>query len=167
MSTGEQIIPVVNKQDEIIWYKPRKDITHDDIYRVAACRITDDEGNILLAQRAWTKKHNPGKRWPAVVWTVAQGETYQQNILHEIYEEIWLQVTSQDITLWFKSFFDHDWQYFWQWFFLTYTWPKDALQPEVWAVEQLRRCTKEELKTYLLTHPDEYSLSIHKLIELL
>ena len=62
MSTGEQIIPVVNKQDEIICYKARKDITRDDIYRVSACRITDEQGNILLAQRAWTKKNNPGKR---------------------------------------------------------------------------------------------------------
>jgi NADH pyrophosphatase NudC (nudix superfamily) len=30
---------------------------------------------------------------------VAQGETYEENILHEIYEEIGLQVTSEDITL--------------------------------------------------------------------
>jgi isopentenyldiphosphate isomerase len=61
-SSGEQIITVVNKQDEIIGYKARKDITRDDTYRVAACRIRDEQGNILLAQRAWTKKHNPGKR---------------------------------------------------------------------------------------------------------
>jgi 8-oxo-dGTP pyrophosphatase MutT (NUDIX family) len=120
-----------------------------------------------LAQRAWTKKHNPGKRWPAVAWTVAQGETYEENILHEIYEEIGLQVTLQDITLWDKKYVDYDWCYFCQWFFLTYTWPKDALCPEVRAVEQLRRYTKEELKTYLLTHPDEYLLSIHTMLDLL
>jgi len=165
MSSGDEIIPLVDKSDSIIWYKTRKDISRDDIYRVAACRVTDAEWNILLAQRARTKKRNPWKRWPAVAWTVVKWESYEENILHEIYEEIWLQVTAQDLVLWEKRFSNHDRQYFWQWFFLVYTGPKESLRPEPWAVEQLHRYTPQELKNYLLTDPDEYSQSIHKNVE--
>jgi len=165
MDTSNELIPIVNAADEIIGYKMRKEITREDIYRVSACRITDEEWNILLAQRARTKKHNPWKRWPAVAWTVAKGESYEENIVHEISEEIGLSVSREELTLWFKQFFDHDRQFFGTRFFYIYTGPKELLRAEPWAVEQLRWYTKNELKTYLLTHPDEYSWSIHRMIQ--
>ena len=57
-----EIIPLVNEQDEIIGYKERAEIKTEDIYRVSALRITNSQGEILVAQRAFTKKNNPGTR---------------------------------------------------------------------------------------------------------
>ena len=82
------LIPVVNEQDEIIGYKERAEIQKDDIYRIVSLRITNPQGQILIAQRAFTKKHAPGKRSPAVAGTVEKGETYEQNIRKEAKEEL-------------------------------------------------------------------------------
>lgn len=83
-------IPIVNEQDEIIGYKDRDDRNKKDITRVSALWITDKEGNILLAQRAFNKKNDPGKWGPAVAGTVEEGETYESNIIKEAEEEIGL-----------------------------------------------------------------------------
>lgn len=55
------LIPIVNDNDKIIGYKPRDDRNTKDMYRVSALWITNSKGDILLAQRAFTKKHNPLK----------------------------------------------------------------------------------------------------------
>ncbi len=84
-------IPIVNEQDEIIGYKERNDInTEKDLIRATGLWLTDKDGNILLAQRAFVKKHDPGLWGPAVAGTVEEGETYQSNIIKEAEEEIGL-----------------------------------------------------------------------------
>lgn len=158
----DEIIPVVNLDDEIIWYKSRNNITTDDIYRVSACRIRDADGNILLAQRSFTKKNNPWKRWPAVAGTVSKDETYLQNIIKEIKEEISIDATEQNLTVWPKQFRDWEHRYFRQWYVLIYIWPKDVIQPEVWAVEQLKRFTPQELKEFLTSNRDECLTSLER-----
>lgn len=151
-STDHEIIPIVNLHDEIIGYKTRGEITTDDIYRVAACRIKDGDGNVLLAQRSWTKKNNPGKRWPAVAGTVWKDESYLDNILKEIKEEVNIDANVDDLTQWPKQYRDWINKYFWQWFVLTYAWDKSLLQAEAWAVEQLKRYTPDELQDFLIQH---------------
>ncbi|MFH1112142.1 MAG: NUDIX domain-containing protein [Patescibacteria group bacterium] len=81
-------IPIVDKNDNIIDYKYREEILPTDIYRVSALWITNNKGDVLLAQRAFNKSHDPGKYGPAVAGTVDEGETYEQNIIREAYEEL-------------------------------------------------------------------------------
>src|SRR3989338_9872319 len=81
---------IVNEKDEIIGYKPRDLLDKQDIYRVAALWIKNSRGDILLAQRAFSKKNNPGKWGPAAAGTVEEGETYDINIVKEAEEEIGL-----------------------------------------------------------------------------
>ncbi len=83
-------IPIVNEQDEIIGYKDRKDRNLVDITRVSALWITNEDGEILLAQRGLNKTHSPGLWGPAVAGTVEEGETYESNIIKEAEEEIGL-----------------------------------------------------------------------------
>jgi len=83
-------IPVVNEQDEIIGYKERDNRNPNDLVRATGLWITDKEGNILLAQRAFTKMHDPGLWGPAVGGTVEEDETYDSNIIKEAEEEIGL-----------------------------------------------------------------------------
>lgn len=150
------LIPIVDLSDNIIWYKERTDITTDDIYRVSVCRVVDAEWKILLSQRAFTKKHNPGKRWPAVAGTVEKDETYLSNILKEIHEEIGIQVTEKDIIVGKKDYTDKHRKHFGQRFLLTYTGPKEHIIPEEWAVEQLKRFTLDELHHKLAENRSDF-----------
>lgn len=81
-------IPIVNEEDEILYYKERNDVTPDEIIRTASIWITDEFDNVLMQQRKFTKKKNPGKWGPAAAGTVEKDETYEQNIRKEVFEEI-------------------------------------------------------------------------------
>lgn len=83
-------IPIVNEKDEIIGYKERNDRNPNDIIRITSIWITDEQGDILLAQRSFNKKDNPGKWGPAVAGTVEKDETYDSNAYKEAEEEIGL-----------------------------------------------------------------------------
>jgi isopentenyldiphosphate isomerase len=83
-------IPIVNEKDEVICFKERKDVLPTDIYRVSSLWIENSKGKVLLAQRVFTKKHDPGKWGPAVAGTVEEGETYESNIIKEMEEELGL-----------------------------------------------------------------------------
>lgn len=84
------IIPTVNEKDEIMGYKDREDRNASDIIRVTGLWITDKNENVLLAQRALSKKISPGLWGPAVAGTVEKGETYESNVIKEAQEEIGL-----------------------------------------------------------------------------
>jgi len=64
----EELSIIVNEQDEIIGYKPRREITPEDIYRVSALWIENSKWEILLAQRGFMKTNGPGKWWAAVAY---------------------------------------------------------------------------------------------------
>ena len=49
-------IPIVNEQDEIIGYKDRKDRNIIDITRITGLWLWNEKGEVLLAQRAFSKK---------------------------------------------------------------------------------------------------------------
>ncbi len=113
-------IPIVNEQDEIIEYKERIGRNPEDIIRASGLWITDPEGNILLAQRAFSKKNDPGLWGPAVAGTVEEGETYESNIIKEAEEEIGLvgfvptlahkkrSLIKQFWGQWFTTIIEHD-----------------------------------------------------------
>ncbi|MFA6422790.1 MAG: NUDIX domain-containing protein, partial [Candidatus Buchananbacteria bacterium] len=83
-------IIIVNENDEAIGHKERNELDFSDIYRVSGLWITNLKGEILLAQRAFTKNHDPGKWGPAAAGTVEEGEDYETNILKEAEEELGL-----------------------------------------------------------------------------
>jgi isopentenyldiphosphate isomerase len=83
-------IPIVNEQDEIIGERVRKELQPGDIFRVTGLWIYDADGNILLARRAETKALHPGLWALGVAGTVEIGETYDNNIVKEMEEEIGL-----------------------------------------------------------------------------
>lgn len=83
-------IIIVNEKDEIIGYKERGSLSPEDIYRVSALIVYNSKNEVLLAQRKFTKRNNPGKWGPAVAGTNDEGETYESNIIKEAEEEIGL-----------------------------------------------------------------------------
>ena|ERR1700733_1343376 len=156
-------IPIVNEQDEIIGYKERNETNSEDITRVSGLWVTDKDGNILLAQRAFTKKNDPGKWGPAVAGTVEEGETYESNIIKEMEEEIGLvnfvpvlshknrRSTSHEYWgQWFTAVIDHDYPF--------------KKQDE--EVEELKWFTKEELLKLLDEKPGMFLKEFSKYIEM-
>lgn len=86
----EKVI-IVNEQDEIIWYKDRLTVLESDIYRVSWIMIVNSKWEYLLAQRSFNKNNNPGQWSMSAAWTIEKWETYDENIIHEIEEEIWIK----------------------------------------------------------------------------
>ena len=81
-------LPIVNENDEIIAHKHKSNLTPLDIYRVSRLVIVNQQGQLLMAQRALTKQKDPGVWGLAVEGTVENDETYESNIRKEAEEEI-------------------------------------------------------------------------------
>lgn len=79
---------MVDESDNVIGVKDRDELTLNDIYRVARLVIINSKGQLLLAQRAFVKKKDPGLWGLAVEGTVEEGEDYESNIRKEAEEEI-------------------------------------------------------------------------------
>lgn len=152
---SEEII-IVDKNDEVIGYKLRQDIKLGDIYRVAALWLTNSKGEILLAQRALDKQFHPGKWGPAVAGTVAKGETYQDNIIKEAFEEIGLKNIT--FTAGPKKFNDnsqgHFISHFTQWYLVTIDKKVQDFIVEPKEVIAIHWFTKTEIAQKLAKEPD-------------
>ena len=147
-------IPVVNENDEIIGHKERDDRDVNAIYRVSYLWITDTEGRVLLAQRAFDKKHDPGKWGPAVAGTVEEGETYESNIIKETEEEIGLK--SIKPLLGIKKRQRNKYNYFSQEFLLTLPYGFNDFKIQEEEVAEIKWFTVEELKNKLKINPEDF-----------
>ena len=107
-------IPIVDENDKIIGYKKRGTLDSDDIYRVSALWLTNSKGEILIAQRADNKSHNPGQWGVSVAGTVDEGETYYENIIKETEEEIGLKGIKPKKGPYGRHKGEHN--YFYQWY---------------------------------------------------
>lgn len=147
-------IIIVNGQDEIIDYKERGTLAREDIYRVSALWVTNSQGDVLLAQRAFTKKQHPGMWGPAVAGTVDEGETYDENIVKEAEEEIGLSGVQPQISK--KQRISGEHNHFTQWYTLTLNKPAEQFKIQEEEVEQVKWFTRNELKHELTENPDQY-----------
>lgn len=144
-------IPIVNEEDEIIGYKERDDRDVNTIYRASYLWITDTEGKILLSQRAFDKKHDPGKWGPVVAGTVEEGETYELNIIKEAEEEIGLKNIKPILGI--KKRQRNKYNYFSQEFLLTLPSGFSDFKIQEEEVAEIRWFTVEELKNKLEINP--------------
>lgn len=81
-------VSIVNEHDEVIGAKTRDELTSQDIIRVSVLWVENGRGQVLLQQRALTKKLGPGLWGPAVAGTVESDETPLSNVIKETKEEI-------------------------------------------------------------------------------
>lgn len=157
--------PVVDENDEIIYYKERADIDPTTEYRrVSALRLTNSRWEILIAQRSLTKTSSPGKRWPAVAGTVEKWESYEENIIKETQEEIW--INNIKVTPWPKFKRNGDKKQFTQRFFATID--KDILEFTIQEEEvaAIKWISKEEIIEDIGKDPDIYIGSMKKYVEI-
>ncbi len=107
-----KLTTIVDEDDKEVGYKENNLITYDDIYRVTGLLIINLQGQVLLAKRALTKTHSPGKWAPAVAGTVEKGETYDFNIIKEAKEELDLDLDISQLELLIKLRLKLRWNYF-------------------------------------------------------
>src|SRR3989344_7964919 len=150
-------IPIENQQDEIIGYEDRENRNPKHICRISALWLTDFDDNVLLAQRAFSKKLNPGLWGPAVAGTVEEGETYESNIIKEAEEEIRLIGLKPILGPKLRRSTLHE--YFAQWFIATI----DSSYPLVKQdseVEAIKWFSKDELFKAMDDKPEDFLHSL-------
>lgn len=160
---GSKII-IVNKNDKVIGYKDRDKITSSDIYRVSSLWIVNSKGETLLARRAYTKSHDPGKWGPAVAGTVEKGETYYSNIIKESGEELGL-LDVKPIKAHKERFFGK-WTYFCQWYMLKDKKSEVDFKINRHEIVEIRWFSKKALKKELDEKPEEFIGSIENWVKL-
>ena len=150
------VITIVDEHDTPIGEKARAGTTHNDIYRVAALWLTDAQtGDVLITQRKFTKKHDPGKWASAVSGTVESHETYAENIAKETAEEIGL--TGLAFTPGPKQFCDDGLhRYFCQWFTATVDKNAVTIVTEEDAIETYKWVSRDWLFDDVTQNPQNY-----------
>ena len=150
-------IPVVNDRDEVIDLKERSEITPNEYYRVSAAWITNSQGDVLMAQRALSKKNDPGKWGPAVAGTVEEHETYTENIVKEIQEELGVSIPLSDLKTGPKiRRINPNARYFCQWYFATTDLPLSSFKIEAEEVADLKWISAAELRSEIETTPEHF-----------
>jgi len=90
-------VPIVNEQDEIIGHKERDDLTSEDIGRASGVWFVNSKGEVLLAQRAAVKKFNPLIWGVSAAGMVDEGESYAENIIREVREELGITIREDEL----------------------------------------------------------------------
>jgi isopentenyl-diphosphate delta-isomerase len=155
-------IPIVDENDEIIKVvnKDEADLHPELIYRVSALWITNSKGEILLARRAFNKVHSPGKWGSSVAGTVEEGETYEENMIKEMEEELGIK-NAKPVS---NSKYRHtgDRNYFVQRFNLVLDRNLSEFKIQKDEVVEIKWFTRDELLKELKEHPDDFLKDIHE-----
>lgn len=157
----------VDENDNPIGLKHWSEMKYEDIYRVSALWLTDVETqDVLLAQRKWTKKNDPGKWGTAVAGTVEVDETYKSNIVKEIEEEIGL--TGLKLALGPRTYTDDgSHRFFCQWFLASIDKTAADIRVQEEEVEGVKWVTISWLLADLRQNPESYTPSTSKDLEAL
>lgn len=85
---SSDLVAIVDEKDNVLSTKARDALSSGDIIRVSVLWIENNNGEVLIQQRAANKKNDPLKWGPAVAGTVEAHETYIENIIKEAEEEL-------------------------------------------------------------------------------
>jgi isopentenyl-diphosphate delta-isomerase len=153
-------VTIVDIHDRVIGQKLRSARTKDDIYRITALWLTNSQGEILLAQRAANKEHNPNRWGPAAAGTVEARESYEENVYKEAEEEIGL--SGIKFTPSHKVLIRTEHRYFCMWYTAKVDQPAEEFRLQTDEVQAVRWVTPTELVQDLRDHPERYTPSAVK-----
>lgn len=160
------LVPIVSDQDEIITYKERGDIDYAvDIFRTASVWVTNSQGDILLAQRSFDKKVDPGKWGEAVGGTVEGDDSYKETARREVAEELGLlDVELHDGP---KQLVKGDATYFVQWYKAKVDVPVESFMYQEDELEAIAWFAKDDLQKDIGYNPGKYIQGMENMLELL
>lgn len=158
-------IPLVDGNDTIIGHKDRADIDYSsDIFRTASLWITHSNGDVLLAQRKFDKKVDPGKWAEAVGGTVEGNDSYEQTVIREAKEELGL--TDIRLVKGPKQFITTPCRYFVQWYTITSDKPLSEFTIQQEEVEQIAWIPRAQLEQELQSNPEKYIEALPDIVAL-
>jgi isopentenyl-diphosphate Delta-isomerase len=150
-------IVIVNEKDEVIGAKEREALLPTDMYRIACLWVTNKKGEVLMVQRALSKKKSPGRWSTAVAGHVDEGEDYEDAIIREAEEELGLTLDCADISLGPKMHLTQPtYAFFCQWYRHVTDKSIEDLVPQAEEVEQLAWVTLEQLRHDFQNNPDKF-----------
>lgn len=159
----ERII-IVNEDDNQIGLKERGTLNDDgDIYRVSGLWVVNLKGDILLAQRGFSKTNHPGEWGVAVSGTVEEGESYDENIIREAEEEIGLK--GCEFIKGEKERVKGKYNYFRQLFLCTVDMDIDDFVIQKDELEGLKWYTRDELRKELEETPEKFTFVVKEFLE--
>ncbi len=147
---------VVSDKDEIIGYKDRKDRNQSDIIRVSGLWLVNDKNEVLIAQRALDKIHDPGVWGPSAAGTVEEGETYTSNVLKEAEEELGIVLNEQDLIAATPRFVETSHKYFCMFYFAKTNLLITDFKIQKDEVEQIRWISVTDLKKWFSEKPGDF-----------
>ena len=157
-------IVIVDEEDNVVGVEDRLVVDEKGLrYRVSELWVRNSDGDVLLARRAFTKNHHPGRWGPAVAGTVDEGESYEDNIVKEAGEEIGL--TGVDFEKGPKVKMSGKYNYFIQWFIAVIDEPVDYFKIQEEEVAEIKWFSVEELKEMIRDNPEGVSKSLLELPE--
>ena len=146
---------VVDDGDKAIGSKTRDVVDRENLrYRISTLWIKNSKGESLLARRAYTKRHDPGKWGPAVAGTNAEGESYLDNIVKEAREELGLE--GLQFKLGPKTKSDGRYPHFTQLFFCIVDRPIKGFHMQTDEVAEIKWFSDDELKEEIKKKPVEF-----------
>lgn len=151
-------IIIANEKDEIIGLKERDKPGIEGYRRISGLWLTNSKGEILLAQRSFNKKHNPGKWGLSASGTVEEGETYDSNLVKEAKEEIGLE--NFKYTKGTKIKIDKNIPMFFQFYLATIDKSIKDFKIKKDEVEQVKWFDIASLKQDIEKHPENYTITV-------
>ncbi|HUD05415.1 MAG TPA: NUDIX domain-containing protein [Candidatus Saccharimonadales bacterium] len=154
-------VVIVDETDSPIDLKEYPNIAYEDIYRVSVLWLTDiKNGYCLMTQRKWTKHNDPGKWMAAASGTIEENESYDENIVHEIEEEIGLK--ELDLKKGPKEFIDDGkHKFFTQWYMAGVDKGKVTIKIQTEEVESFDWVPIQNLIKELKNNPDKFVPSLN------
>lgn len=157
-------ITIVDNNDNVIGLKKRQLADVSDIYRVSCLWVENSGGDILLARRALTKAHDPGKWGPAVAGTVEYDDSYEDTIRREAFEE--LGVSGVEFQKVIKEFTKTDFSHFTQYFRTILDYQLDKFSVQIEEVAEIKWFPRLELEELLNNNPEIFIQSMPRVFEL-
>lgn len=151
----EEYSIVVDKNDNVIEYKKRSDLTPKDRIRIVITWIEDGKGNALIHKRSYKKKHGANMWENAAAGGVVRGESYEEAAYKELEEEIGLKgIKLTPVTTRITETIWGDRMVGW---FIGYTdIAAEDLTPETDCVDEIKWVNKIELFDDRDRHPEKY-----------
>jgi len=165
---NQMLIPIVNENDEIIDHIERNELDYSiHRSRSSSCWVLDGKSNVLIAQRSFDKRFNPGKWSESVGGTVDKDCSYRDTIIKEIGEELGVDLANFDLIEGIKQYIDADERYFVQWYTVIIDRPAEYFKIQNEELEQVAWISIEQLKREVKEMPGKYVSGMDKIIQTL